>query len=111
MDDFENRLREFTPRRPAAIPDERLQFLRGPIWVAVAAGMAAVMLIATWIRGPRPDTRAAVAPPASITLGPMTTFALENPDQFDAVLTRMSHSLLPDVRDALSGPRPPKESQ
>src|SRR5438270_588844 len=69
MNDIESRLREFRPRRPAAIPDERLQLLRGPIWVAVAAGMAAVMLIATWIRGPRPEPRAAGAPPASITLG------------------------------------------
>lgn len=110
-EDIEARLRQFSPRRPAAIPDERLQRLRGPIWVAVAAGLAAVMLIATWIRGPRPEPRADVAAPDSITLGPMTTFALENPDRFDAVLTRMSGRLLPDVRDALSGPRPTKESQ
>jgi hypothetical protein len=108
-ENIEGRLREFRPRRPAALPDERLQRLRGPIWLAVAAGMAAAMLIATWIRGPRPGRADAL--PASLTLGPMTSFALENPDRLDAALTRMSPDVLPDVRDALSSPAPAKESQ
>ena len=104
MDDLEAKLREFRPRRPAMIPDERLQLLRGPIWVAAVAAIAAVMLIASWIERPRPQP----APPA--TLGALTTLALESPDQLDTVLTRMSGTLLPDVHDALSPARQPKES-
>jgi hypothetical protein len=88
LNEFEAQLREFRPRRPAAIPDERLQRLRGPIWVAVAAGIAAAMLIATWLRAPalRPVDAAA-----------LTTLALENPAAFDAALTQMSRTSLPDV--------------
>ena len=96
MDDFEHRLREFRPRRPAAIPDERLQRLRGPIWVAVATGMAAVMLVATWVKAPAklpPEP----APQITMTLGALTTLAVESPDDFDATLTRMSRTSLPDV--------------
>jgi hypothetical protein len=88
MDDFESRLREFRPRRPAAIPDRRLQLLRGPIWVAVAAGIAAVMLIATWLRPPAP-------PP--VDGAALTMLALEHPEKFDAALTEMSRTSLPDV--------------
>jgi hypothetical protein len=90
MDDFESRLREFRPRRPAAIPDQRLQLLRGPIWVAVAAGIAAVMLIATWMKTPSTDQ------PAGDT-ATLTTLALERPDEFDAALARISRASLPDV--------------
>ena len=102
MSDIESRLREFRPRRPAAIPDERLQMLRGPIWLAIAAAVAAAMFIASWLDRPRPQ--AAPAP----TLGALTRLAVESPDQLDGALTRMSRDLLPDVRDALSAP---KESQ
>ena len=90
MDDFENRLRGFKPRRPAAIPDERLQFLRGPVWLAVAAGMAAVMLIATWIQRP------GRAPDAD-TIASLTRLALEQPAEFDAAMARISSESLPDV--------------
>ena len=95
MNDIESRLREFRPRRPAAIPDERLQLLRGPIWVALAAGIAAVMLIAVWTKTP-------AKPPQeerqrSITLGALTTIAVEHPEQLDAALTEMSRTALPDV--------------
>lgn len=100
MHDFESRLREFRPRRPAAIPDERLQLLRGPIWVAAAALMAAAMLIAAWLRNPpTPET---VAP----TLGTLTAIALDHPDDLDAVLTRLSSASLPDVTRAGSGLQP-----
>jgi hypothetical protein len=91
QDDIEARLRKFQPRRPASIPDERLQMLRGPIWVAVAATIAAVMLIAAWLRSPA--TNETVAP----TLGTLTTIALERPDDLDAVLTTISRTSLPDV--------------
>src|SRR4051812_10641007 len=88
MDEFESRLRQFRPRRPAAIPDERLQLLRGPIWVAVAAGIAAVMLIATWLRTPEPRPAGALA---------LTMLALDNPEAFDTALAEISRSSLPDV--------------
>ena|SRR6185295_14621150 len=90
MSDIESRLREFRPRRPASIPDERLQLLRGPVWVAVAAGMAAVMLIATWVQRPGP------APDAD-TIASLTRLALEQPDEFDAAMARISSESLPDV--------------
>jgi hypothetical protein len=92
MDDIESRLRQFRPRRPAVIPDERLQLLRGPMWIAVAAGMAAVMLIAARIQ-----KSADVPSAAPLTVSELTTLALERPDDFDAVLSRMSRTLLPDV--------------
>src|SRR5438105_1315328 len=90
MDDIEARLRTFRPRRPAAIPDERLQRLRGPIWVAVAASMAAAMLIATWMTAP------STKPPSLDRLS-LTALALEKPDDFDAALAQLSRSSLPDV--------------
>src|SRR4051812_24234294 len=89
MDDIESRLRQFHPRRPATIPDERLQRLRGPIWIAVAASMAAVMLIGTWMKTPR-DQR-----PLDRTA--LTALALDNPDAFDAALAQISRDSLPDV--------------
>jgi hypothetical protein len=97
-DDVENRLHQFRPRRPAAIPDERLQLLRGPIWVAVAASTAAVMLIVTLVRKPQSAPVPAVSASPDATLGELTALALEDPDRFDAVLTRMSPDLLLDVR-------------
>jgi len=90
MDDFEARLRQFRPKRPASIPDERLQLLRGPIWIAVAAGMAAVMLIVSWMQRPQPV-------PAGYTPESLTRLALERPDEFDAALSRISAASLPDV--------------
>jgi len=89
-EEFEFRLKQFRPRRPATIPDERLQRLRGPIWVAVAAAIAAVMLIATWMKTPSSDQ-----PPVDTTT--LTTLALERPDEFDAALARISRASLPDV--------------
>ena len=90
MNDIESRLRQFRPRRPAMIPDERLQFLRGPIWIAVAAGLAALMFVNSWMRRPGPQPE----PASTIRL---TRLALERPEQFDAELSRISASSLPDV--------------
>src|SRR4051794_30596982 len=90
MDDVESRLREFRPRRPAAISDTPLQLLRGPIWVAAAVGIAAVMLVATWMKTPSTDQ-----PPAGAAS--LTTLALEHPDAFDAALAQISRTSLPDV--------------
>jgi hypothetical protein len=91
QDDIESRLREFRPRRPAMIPDERLQLVRGPIWIAVAATLAATMLIVAWLRSP--STPSAAAP----TLGTLTAVAAKHPDDLDAVLTEISRTSLPDV--------------
>ena len=91
QDDIESRLREFRPRRPAMIPDERLQLLRGPMWIAVAATLAAAMLIVAWLRSP--PTPSAAAP----TLGTLTAVAAKHPDDLDAVLTEISRTSLPDV--------------
>jgi hypothetical protein len=93
-EDVEARLRQFRPRRPAAIPDERLQLLRGPIWVVAAAGIAAVMLIAARLQKPADIRRPEAAP---VNVRELTTLALEKPGDFDAVLSRMSRELLPDV--------------
>jgi len=92
FDDFESRLREFRPRRPAAIPDERLQRLRGPIWLGVAAGIAATMFIALWLQKP---ARPAQEPPA-VTIGALNALA-DRPEALDAALTRISRTTLPDV--------------
>lgn len=90
LNEFEMELRKFRPRRPSAIPDARLQLLRGPIWVAVAAGMGAVMLIAAWMKTPAAGDR-----PLDTTA--LTTLAIEHPDEFDAALARISRASLPDV--------------
>src|SRR6185369_12018466 len=111
LEDLEKRLREFRPRRPAAIPDERLQLLRGPIWVVVAAAMAAAMLIAVRLHGPSTSSQRELAvPPVNpvnrvnpvnpvnlVTLGALTTVAAEHPDELDTVLTQLSRTTLPDV--------------
>jgi len=102
FDDLESRLGKFRPRRPAAIPDERLQRLRGPIWVAVAAGLAAAMLIAARLQSPGklPEPPGAVtvdAARSAPTLGALTALALERPDDLDAALARISRETLPDV--------------
>jgi hypothetical protein len=90
MTDFESRLRAFRPRRPATIPDVRLQLLRGPIWIGVAATIAAAMLIVTWLKAPSADPRRG-------DRMSLTALALDNPDAFDAALEEISRAALPDV--------------
>ena len=92
LDDFEARLRRFRPRRPASIPDERLQRLRGPIWVAVAAGLAAAMFIASRLQKPAP----APPPLPAVTLGALNALA-DRPDALDAALAEISRTTLPDI--------------
>ena len=92
MNDIESRLRQFRPRRPAMIPDERLQLLRGPIWIAVAAGLAALMFVNSWMQRPRTT--------ADDTWQGLTRLALEHPEEFDAALARISAESLPDVTRA-----------
>ena len=98
MNDIEFRLREFRPRRPAPIPDEHWQLSRGPLWLAVAVGLAAAILIVARMQTqPRPQ-QPPVQRAADISLGALTTMAVERPAEFDAALTRMSRASLPDVR-------------
>jgi hypothetical protein len=104
-DDIESRLGNFRPRRPAAIPDERLQRLRGPIWVAVAAGLAATMFVSARLQSPgklpAPPGAVTVSAARSVpTLGALTALAVERPDELDAALARISRETLPDVAQA-----------
>lgn len=92
MDDLEARLREFRPRRPADIPDQRLQRLRGPLWVAAVGGLAAAMFIASRLHGPAPLVQR-----PSLTLGALTAIGIDRPDELDAALTELSRTSLPDV--------------
>ena len=101
-DDIEARLREFRPKRPAAIPDERLQRLRGPIWLGVAAGMAAVIFISARLQSPGklpapPGAVTVGAARSAPTLGELTSLAIERPEDLDAALARISRETLPDV--------------
>jgi hypothetical protein len=93
LDDMESRLREFRPRRPAAIPHERLQWLRRPMWMALAAGIAATIFVATRLQAP-------ASPPqrlTTVTLGPLTAIAIQHPNELDDMLTELSRTSLPDV--------------
>jgi hypothetical protein len=98
MNDIEFRLREFQPRRPAPIPDEHVQLSRGPLWLAVAVGLTAAMLIVARMHTHPMPQQPPVQRAADITLGALTTIAVEKPAEFDAALTRMSRASLPDVR-------------
>jgi hypothetical protein len=100
MTDIESRLRAFRPRRPAPLPRRpRRSSLRGPLWLAAAAGLAAALVFAVRVRTP-------IAPPPPIqlasgnTLGALTTIVVERPDEFDAALARLSRESLPDVRQS-----------
>jgi hypothetical protein len=107
MEEFEARLREFKPRRPAALP-ERARGSRA-WWVgpAVAAGLAAAVALAvrdqpirselvrsdaTQDSGPATPARNAVP-----TVGSLTALALSDPAALDAALARISRESLPDV--------------
>jgi hypothetical protein len=98
MNDIEFRLREFRPRRPAPIPDEHWQLSRGPLWLAVAVGLVAAMLIVARMQTQPTPPQPPVERAADIALGALTTMAVERPVEFDAALTRMSRASLPDVR-------------
>jgi hypothetical protein len=92
LDDLEKRLHEFRPRRPAAIPDERLQRLRGPIWLGVAAGVASAMFITSRLQKQAAPNQQAPA----VTLGALNAL-VDSPEALDAALTQISRTTLPDV--------------
>ena len=110
MDEFEARLREFTPRRPGPLP--RPSKARPAVWLAgaIAAAAVAVVIVVGRNVGSRGQTVAAqdagsaagvgrdFSPARSApTIGALTPLALNNPSALDAALTRMSQDLFPDV--------------
>jgi hypothetical protein len=76
------------------IPADGRPLRRGSIWLAAAAGIAAVMVIATWLRAPAP-----VLPAAPMDRAALTALAMEHPAAFDAALAEVSRASLPDVSE------------
>jgi hypothetical protein len=97
-EEIEARLREFRPRRPAPLQEHfELKRSRAPFWLAVAAA-AAVAALVVWRVDRRPVVPAERFERAeSVTLGALTTLALNDFQQFDAALARISRESLPDV--------------
>jgi hypothetical protein len=122
MDEFETLLREFKPRRPGPLP--RRPKARPALWL-LAAAAAAAALLAVVAQDFSPARRAVVerdflvrrspaeggssavsrnevqgfspARDFAPTIGSLTPLALSDPAAFDAALTRLSQTLLPDV--------------
>jgi hypothetical protein len=92
-EDIESRLRTFRPRRPAPLLEHYvLRRSRAPFLIAAAAVIAVAVLVVSWIE------RRRVAPAVdSATLGSLTALALDDPEEFDAALARISRASLPDV--------------
>ena len=96
MDDIELRLRKFRPRQPAPLPAVfRLRRSRKPLWIGAAAALAAAVLVAVSLQSPTPPPREESTD--RVTLAELTRLAIESPDEFDATLTQMSRTMLPDV--------------
>ena len=96
MDELETLLRQFQPRRPRPLPE--IARPRGPrwsVWIAVP-GIAAVVIIVALVA--RHDPAPAVeSPHVVITLGALNARVLASDEDLDAVLTRASRAILPDV--------------
>ena len=93
--DIEFRLRAFRPRSPAPLQEhfERRRS-RAPFWLAVAAAIGVAVVVGWRVeRAPRPSPEPADNP----TLGSLTALALNDPEEFDAALARISRASLPDV--------------
>src|SRR5258706_8848829 len=96
--DIESRLRAFRPRLPAPLEYHfELRRSRAPFWFAVAAGIAVAVLVGSRVKWADRRPVAPAEPVESATLGSLTTLALNDPDAFDAALTRISRASLPDV--------------
>ena len=106
--EFEEFLRQFQPRRPAALPH---QLLRPVSWARRFALAAVFVLVCggalfLWRFQNRP-TRVAVIPEATttppsdiaerMTLGRLTQLAIVNPDMLDTTLRDISRTMLPHV--------------
>jgi hypothetical protein len=98
MDEFEARLRAFRPRRPGPLPAPSKA--RPVLWILGGAAAAAIAMFAVRDFGaarrvlPVPDPRVLHGP----TVGALTALALSDPAALDAELTRLSQTLLPDVK-------------
>jgi hypothetical protein len=94
-DDIEFRLRTFRPRMPSPLPERFVQRRsRAPFWTGAVAGIAAAVLIVSRVaRSPDPPKERIESP----TLGALTTLAIDNPDELDTALARISRVSLPDV--------------
>ncbi len=94
-DDIEFRLRAFRPRQPAPLAEHFvLRRPRAPFLIAAAAVIAVAVLV-VWRVERRPV--APGEPVESVTLGSLTTLALNDPEEFDVALARISRASLPDV--------------
>ena len=95
MDELEQVLRQFQPRRPRPLPDvEHSRRWRPVVWIA-ASGLAAAMVIMVVVQ--RRAAPVVDAPAAGITLGALNASAMKSVEDLDAVLTRTSPTILPDV--------------
>ena len=98
MDELEQVLRQFQPRRPRPLPDvQRSRRWRPVLWIA-ASGLAAAMLIMVARR--ETTTPVAEEPAAGVTLGALNGYAIRSVEDLDAVLTRTSPTILPRWRHA-----------
>jgi hypothetical protein len=95
MEELEDLLRQFQPRRPRPLPDvERLRRKRPVVWIAVSGVAAAIAMIIVQ----RETTPVAEVPQAGgVTLGALNAHAIKSIEDLDAVLTRTSPAILPDV--------------
>jgi hypothetical protein len=94
MDELEQVLRQFQPRRPRPLPDvEHSRRWRPVVWIA-ASGLAAALVIMVVQRRATP---AVEAPATGVTLGALNAYAIRGVEDLDAVLTRTSPAILPDV--------------
>ena len=100
MDEFEALLREFRPRRPGPLPKPLKA--RPMLWLlsVAAAALALVVRNVPLRRGFEGGSHAKHPAQTSevATLGALTPLALRDPAALDAVLDRMSQTLLPDVQ-------------
>jgi hypothetical protein len=93
MDELETLLRQFRPRRPRPLPDVgRARAAHPAVWVALSGIAAAVVIMVGW----RSQTAVPDTPQIAVTLGDLA-YALDEAGDLDAILTRTSRALLPDV--------------
>jgi hypothetical protein len=107
---FENFLHEFKPRRPLELPGIGFPASTSRHRLAAAAALTIAVGASIWLvsrkatpRHPGSDTpgiasRVTAAAGQQLQLFPLTRLALTNQVQLDAVLTKASRKLLPDLR-------------
>jgi hypothetical protein len=93
MDELEDVLRQFQPRRPRPLPAFEPSRRRPVVWIA-ASGLAAAILIIVAQRTAIPVVE---MPDPGVTLGALNAYAIKSIEDLDAILTRTSPTILPDV--------------